>query len=159
MWGSSYKSLQGNLGLGQAIAFFTSRGIPVSIPLNDTQKYDLVAEIDGILKKISIKTTMHKPRSHYSVLLKNCGGASGKNVSRPFDNTSCDYVFILCKDGTMFCIPSEEIQVKTMLSLDSRFDKYKTEGGAQRWATGLEIPAIGNGEGSTPSPSANGDLV
>lgn len=62
MWGSSYKSLQGNLGLGQAIAFFTSRGIPVSIPLNDTQKYDLVAEINGVLKKISIKTTMHKPQ-------------------------------------------------------------------------------------------------
>lgn len=31
------------------------------------------------------------------------------------------------------------------------------EGGAQRWATGLENQATGNGKGSTPSPSANLD--
>lgn len=29
-----------------------------------------------------------------------------------------------------------------------------SEGGAQWWATGLENRAAGNGEGSTPSPSA-----
>lgn len=126
MWGSSYKSLQGNLGLGQAIAFFTSRGIPVSIPLNDTQKYDLVAEINGVLKKISVKTTMHKPHSYYSVLLRNCGGASGKNVSRPFDNTSCDYLYVLCEDGAQYCIPADKIKVKNCLTLDGRFDEYKT---------------------------------
>lgn len=129
MWGSSYKSLQGNLGLGQAIAFFTSRGIPVSIPLNDTQKYDLVAEIDGVLKKISVKTTMHKPHSYYSVLLRNCGGASGKNVSRPFDNTSCDYLYVLCEDGAQYCIPADKIEVKNSLVLDGRFDEYKRESG------------------------------
>lgn len=29
------------------------------------------------------------------------------------------------------------------------------EGGARRWASGLENRATGNGKGSTPSPSAN----
>ena len=42
-----YRSIQGNIGLGKAIEYFTSWGIPISIPLNDTQKYDLIADFDN----------------------------------------------------------------------------------------------------------------
>ena len=38
---------KGNSGLGMAIAYFTTNGYVVSIPLNDTQDYDLVIEKDG----------------------------------------------------------------------------------------------------------------
>lgn len=37
-----YQSIQGNLGFGKAIEYFTSYGITVALPLNDTQKYDLI---------------------------------------------------------------------------------------------------------------------
>ena len=47
-WNSNYKSHQGNFGLGAAIAYYTSQCIPISIPLNDTQGYDLVID-DGEL--------------------------------------------------------------------------------------------------------------
>ena len=39
---------KGNSGLGMAIAYFSSNGYTVSIPLNDTQDYDLVIEKDKI---------------------------------------------------------------------------------------------------------------
>ena len=48
---SNYKSHQGNLGLGIAIAYYTSRCIPISIPLNDTQGYDLIID-NGGLKRV-----------------------------------------------------------------------------------------------------------
>ena len=35
---------KGNAGLGAAIAYFSSNGYSVSIPLNDTQDYDLAIE-------------------------------------------------------------------------------------------------------------------
>lgn len=35
---------KGNSGLTMAIAYFSTSGYTVSIPLNDTQDYDLVAE-------------------------------------------------------------------------------------------------------------------
>ena len=38
-----YLSLQGNMGLSKAIDYFTSHQIPIAIPMNDTQKYDLIA--------------------------------------------------------------------------------------------------------------------
>ena len=51
-----YQSLQGNLGLGKAINFFISEGYIVSIPLNDTQPYDIIVDKDGKLYKVSVKT-------------------------------------------------------------------------------------------------------
>ena len=46
---------KGNTSLGMAIAYFTSQGYTVSIPLNDTQDYDLIIEKDNILYPIEIK--------------------------------------------------------------------------------------------------------
>lgn len=90
-WNSNYKSHQGNIGLGQAISYFTSVGILVLLPLNDTQKYDL----DG-LKRISVKTTkqLNKNHTYFVVGLRNTGGSSGKSIIRKFNNKDWDYVFV-----------------------------------------------------------------
>lgn len=45
------------MGLGRAIAYYTANCIPVLLPLNDTQKYDLVVDKDGKLLRVSVKTT------------------------------------------------------------------------------------------------------
>ena len=58
-WESQYKSHQGNLGLGRAIAYYTAHCIPVLIPLNDTQKYDIVVDKEG-LKRVSDYSTLGK---------------------------------------------------------------------------------------------------
>lgn len=124
-WKSNYKSNQGTFGLGMAIAYFTSKAISVSIPLNDTQKYDLVADIDG-LKKIQVKTTRYKAHSgNYEVLLRNSGGSSGKSKIKLFDNSSCDYLFVLTNSMDMYLIPSKVIKTKNTLTLTGEFEKYK----------------------------------
>ena len=103
-WESDYKSHQGNLGLGRAIAYYTTNCIPVLIPLNDTQ----------CLSK----------SGNYEVLLKNCGGSSGQSKIRHFDNSTCDILFIVV-NGDMYEIPSSEITVKSTLTLTDKWDKYK----------------------------------
>lgn len=124
-WESEYKSHQGNLGLGRAIAYYTSQCIPVLIPLNDTQKYDIAVDKDG-LKRVSIKTTQGQaPSGNYEVQLKNSGGSSGQSKIRNFDNTTCDIVFIVVITGDMYEIPASEINVKSSLTLTSQWDKYK----------------------------------
>ena len=70
-----YFSLQGNVGLGKAIEYFTSHSVPVSLPLNDTQPYDLVADFDGKLQRVQVKTsTLSRYNNSYVVNLRNCGG-------------------------------------------------------------------------------------
>lgn len=65
---------QGNAGVGQAIAYYTSQGYTVSIPLNDTQKYDLIVDDGESLRRVQVKTTTHvKPSGFYGVTLKTSG--------------------------------------------------------------------------------------
>lgn len=123
-----YLSLQGNVGLGKAIEYFTSKSIPVSIPLNDTQKYDLVIDISNKLYRVSVKTSIHKNKNgSYEVLLKNCGGSSGKSTSRPFDNKSCDYVFILLENNKTYLIPSDKITSKSTITIGNKYTEYEVK--------------------------------
>ena len=46
---------KGNTSLGIAIAYYSSNGYTVSIPLNDTQDYDLIVDKDNVLKKVQVK--------------------------------------------------------------------------------------------------------
>ena len=125
-WKSNYKSHQGNVGLGRAIAYYTANCVPVLLPLNDTQKYDLVIDKDGKLQRVSVKTTQGKNKTgtYYIVQLKNCGGSSGKSTIRKFDNNSCDIVFVVTLEGTMYEIPSSLINVSGALTLTNDWDDY-----------------------------------
>lgn len=121
-----YQSLQGNLGLGKAIGYFVSKGYPVSIPLNDTQKYDLVVEINNKLKKVSVKTSRNTNNGvSYSVQLRNTGGNRTGNVRQvDFDNTSCDLLFIYTADEKMYLIPAELIEAKNSICVGNKYKEY-----------------------------------
>jgi hypothetical protein len=121
-----YNAIQGNLGLGKAIEYFTSQNIPVAIPLNDTQKYDIVADFDGKLQKISIKTSRYQPRENvFEVMLKNTGGSSGNNKIRLFDNDNCDYIFIYTANEDLYLIPSKEITATNSICVGNKYVEYK----------------------------------
>lgn len=122
-----YLSLQGNMGLSKAIDYFTSHQIPIAIPMNDTQKYDLVADFNGKLQRISVKTSRFKANSGgYEVLLKNTGGASGNYKIRKFDNSTCDYVFILTSANKLYLIPSERITATNAIVVGgAKYNEYE----------------------------------
>ena len=121
-----YNTIQGNMGLGKAIEYFTSQGIPLAIPLNDSQKYDLIADFDGGLQRISVKTSRNsQSENSYSVMLRNCGGSSGKSIARNFDNTSCDYVFIYVANGDLYLIPSKSITAVNSICVGNKYTEYK----------------------------------
>ena len=122
-----YQSLQGNLVLGRAISYFVSQGIPVSIPLNDTQKYDLVADIDGRLCKISVKTSRNTNNGiSYSVQLRNTGGnRTGEVRQVAFDNTTCDYVFVYLINEKIYLIPADKIEAKNSITVGNKYAEYE----------------------------------
>lgn len=121
-----YLSLQGNFGLGKAIEYFTSHQITVCLPLNDTQKYDLVADIDGCLKKVQVKTTRHKiSKNGFEVMLRNCGGASGKCNVRHFDKNESDYVFVYTLEERMYLIPTNVIDSISSITVGKKYAEYE----------------------------------
>jgi hypothetical protein len=115
---------QGNAGLGQAIAYFTSLGYVVSIPLNDSQKYDLIVDVNDCLQRVSVKTTSFSRHGNYNVLLKQAGGTRKLPKSTHFDNTKVDLVFIHCSNNQRYLFPASEIKAHSILSLYSKYNRF-----------------------------------
>ena len=108
---------KGNSGLGMAIAYFTTKGYTVSIPLNDTQDYDLVIERWNKLYTVQVKATGCKTKYNVcQVSLKSCGGTKGKEY-KTVVNTNVDYIFILDLEKKMYLIPKAEIINKSTINL------------------------------------------
>ena len=120
-----YQSIQGNIGLGKAINYFTSQGFPVCLPLNDTQKYDLVVDLNGQLVRVSVKTSRHtNAYGNYDVMLKNAGGTSKGSKIRPFNNSTCDYIFIYTADNQIYLIPSNKITATNAITVGNKYTEY-----------------------------------
>lgn len=121
---------QGNVGVSAAILYFTRQGYTVSIPLNDSQDYDLIADIDGKLNRIQVKTTRYVGADkNYVVELRSSGGTKG-DVYHRVSEGSCDLLFVLTANGDEYMIPRERfIKNKCGLTLGKQMDQYKIYSG------------------------------
>lgn len=115
---------QGDVGLGAAIAHFTKIGT-VSIPLTDSQDYDLIVDIDGTLKKVQVKTTNQKIGKSFKITLCTKGGNKTGNTIKKFCSKSVDLLFCLTAENVMYLIPSEEVTSTVSLTLFEKYDKFK----------------------------------
>ena len=118
---------KGNSGLAMSIAYFTTNGYTVSIPLNDTQDYDLIVDKNNFLKKVQVKATSCKTKyNRYQVALKSCGGTKGKTYKTLID-TDIDYLFILLENKDIYLIPKDIIKNKTTINIWDKYKKFKVE--------------------------------
>lgn len=116
---------KGNSSLGIAIAYFSSNGYTVSIPLNDTQDYDLIVDKNNKISKVQVKSTSCKTKyGVYQVALKSCGGTKGTTYKTLID-TNIDELFILTDNLDMYLIPINFINNKSTLNLCKKYDNFK----------------------------------
>lgn len=114
----------GNAGLSMAIAYFGANENTVSIPLNDTQDYDLIVDIDGELKKVQVKATnTMRTKNAYSLSLRSISGTTRKTYKTVKD-TKVDLLFCLCGDGTMYLIPMSVLGNSSSINLCKEKSKY-----------------------------------
>ena len=115
---------KGNAGLSLAIAYFGSNGYTVSLPLNDTQDYDIIVDKNGILQKVQCKATNQKKENgNYELSLCSCGGTKGKIYKTVID-TDIDLIFALRGDGVMYVIPKKEIKATKKIILCTEKNKF-----------------------------------
>lgn len=118
---------KGNTGLGIAIAYYTSNGYTVSIPLNDTQDYDLIVEKDNVLKRVQVKATSCRTKTgNFQVALKSCGGTKGITYKRVID-TCVEELFIVTKNIDIYIIPIKELKNKSTISICDKYNIYKVK--------------------------------
>lgn len=116
---------RGNCGLGIAIGYFSTNGYTVSIPLNDTQDYDLLIDKDNNIQSVQVKYTTCKTKyGNYQVALKSCGGTKGTTYKTLID-TNVDCLFIATDRLDMYLIPINEVKNKSTLNLCKKYEMYK----------------------------------
>ena len=134
--------LQGLIGLGAAIDWFTRNDYFVAVPLNDSQPWDLIVEdANGVLSRVQVKTTTRRsPYGRYVAMLETAGGNQSFSTRKPFDRTRSDLLFVLTDDDQRYVIPCAEITTtrglfpgKQVRTLSSR--RSATDGGGWRIRT------------------------
>ena len=115
---------KGNSALGIAIGYYSSNGYTVSIPLNDTQDYDLIIDKNNSLKIVQVKSTSCKTRyGNYQVALKSCGGTKGKTYKTVIE-TNVEELFILTENLEMYVIPVKNLDNKSTLNICNKYKRY-----------------------------------
>jgi hypothetical protein len=117
---------QGLLGLTDAIRWFGSQGWSISMPLIDSQPYDLVVDDGQQLHRVQVKTTTRRsPYGIYVVQLETRGGNQSFNTGKPFDPGACDLLYVLTDARTRYLIPTGMITSKTAMSLGRKVSTYR----------------------------------
>ncbi len=119
---------QGDAGLGIAIAYFTSKGYDVALPLTDSADWDLIVEIDGSLKRVQVKTSVQLSKSGIMKFNANVNGGnkSGKGKTKLISSQQWDLLFLyhLVTQKTAL-IPKDALETQGQINLgDLKYKEY-----------------------------------
>lgn len=115
---------RGNAGLAMAIAYYAANGFMVSIPLNDTQDYDLIVDDGTDMFRVQAKfSSVRVPSGKYQFALRSIGGQSGE-VYKTVVHTKADILFATTADGEMFQIPVGYLDQEDTINLGGDDDEY-----------------------------------
>ena len=90
-----------------AINYFTCQGYTISLPINDTQWYDLVVEKDGKFYTVQCKATQSESGD---IDFRSTGGTNGGVYDNLLNHSELDYLFCVNKDLNMWLRPIKDIQ-------------------------------------------------
>lgn len=124
----------GRIGLSMAINYFTLKGYTVSIPMNDTQWYDLIIQKNGIFQTVQCKATQTE---NGSIDFRSTGGTSGKVYDNLLNHSELDWLFCVNKNYQMQLIPVKEITSKKQISL--RTEPNKNNQGFQTYKYQVQL--------------------
>ena len=127
---------QGDLGEASAMQWLTHLGGLVLVPLGHSPDYDLIADLNGRLLRVQVKTSVQEirtPNGHlrHPVSLVTCGGnQSWTGVSKLIDPDSIDYLFVLTGSGRRWFIPAGELGGSRAIQLGGdKYSEFEIEAG------------------------------
>ena len=102
-----------------AIAWFEFRGHTTAVP-GTAQPYDLLVEVDGIFRKVQVKSTTYRDPSCRSWLVRigrRIPGATKNGPLVPYTPEEVDMFFIVDGELTLYLIPGEVVRDNLSLNL------------------------------------------
>lgn len=121
--------VQGDVGMGQAIAYFTKLGYPVLLPISDSNDYDIVVDMEGVLKKVQVKTGRGFNKWNRATIgLRTLGGnQSWSGAVKTVIDTDIDFLFCYHLTAGAYLIPKDQLVEKANLTLNESKDRFKVQ--------------------------------
>jgi hypothetical protein len=90
-----------------------------------------VAELDGHLVRVQVKTSGSRIRDRWQVAICTRGGnRSWSGVTKRFDAKRCEYLFVLVADGRRWFIPTDALEASTQVILGGpKYAEFEVERG------------------------------
>lgn len=123
---------QGDIGELSAMEWLASKGAHIYVPVGHSPNIDLVAEIDGIVLRVEVKTcTRQMTSGRWDVHLATRGGNQSWNgITKYFDRMRCDYLFVHVGDGRRWFIPTGAIDGRSGIVLAGpKYAEYEIDRG------------------------------
>lgn len=114
----------GNIGEAKVLAKFVEMGIPIYIPFGDDEKADLIAEFDGKLNKIQVKTSIKSKNgcSIFDLTLSTAHRTNGER--RKYLNSEIDYFALYSLDRDKIYLM--KVPDNPMSAITIRFEDTKS---------------------------------
>ena len=107
--------------------WLTNAGVLVSKPLFESPDYDLIAEFDGHLVRVQVKTSTFWRNDRFELALATRGGNQSWNgLVKIIDASRCDFVFAHVGDGRRWYIPVQAVEGRLGILLGGpKYSEYE----------------------------------
>jgi hypothetical protein len=122
---------QGDVGERAALYWLVAQGAHVSIPFGHSSHYDLIADFDGRLARVQVKTSTCRYKKRWSVTVCTRGGnRSWSGLVKTLDLDRFDYLFVLVSDGRQWFIPAHRVEGGSAIHLGGpKYASFEVERG------------------------------
>jgi len=122
---------QGDVGEHAALYWLVAHGAHVSIPFGHSPHYDLVADFDGRLARVQVKTSTCRHKGRWSVTVCTRGGnRSWSGLVKELDLEQFEYLFVLVADGRQWFIPADRVEGGRRINLGGpKYSDFEVEQG------------------------------
>jgi PD-(D/E)XK endonuclease len=123
---------QGDFGELSAMQWLASCGAKIAVPVGHNEHWDLVAELDGALIRVQVKTSAFWRNGRWEVTLCTRGGnRSWSGVVKRLDRSRFDHLFVHVGDGRRWLIPAAELEGSSSVLLGGpKYSQFEVESGA-----------------------------
>jgi PD-(D/E)XK endonuclease len=134
---------QGDFGELQAMCWLAAQGARVAIPVGNNRHWDLVAELDGRVLRVQVKSSRCSRGGRWEVSVATRGGNQSWNgVSKLLDTSRFDYLFVVVGDGRRWFIPADRVEGRRVLRLGGpKYSEFEVERGDPIPGCAAELPA------------------
>lgn len=121
----------GNIGEAKVICKFVELGIPVYIPFGDNERADLIADFNGKLNKIQVKTSLKAENGKYSIDLTSSTEHRKNGIKYVYSEKDIDYfaLYNITRDKVLLVSVNEA--PNTAIAI--RYEKPKSTNQYRTW--------------------------